>query len=81
MKILLCHEAVNKVNQELSIFAKLLPIPKDADSNHRRRRGLVNVGGDVLKFLFGVATTQQMQELHTTVEQIKTRDGEVIHAI
>lgn len=74
------HEAVNKVNQELSTLAKLLPIPKDADSHHRRR-GLINVGGDVLKFLFGVATTQQMQELHTIVEHIRTRDGEVIHAI
>jgi hypothetical protein len=75
------HAAVNNVNQELSTLAKLLPTAKDEDSNHRGRRGLINVGGDVLKFLFGVATTQQMQELHTTVEHIKTRDGEVIHAI
>jgi hypothetical protein len=72
------HEAVNKVNQELSTLAKLLPTPKDADSNHWRRRGLINVRRDVLKFLFWVATIQQMQELHTTVEHIKTRDGEVI---
>jgi hypothetical protein len=75
------HEAVNKVNRELFTLVKLLPTPKDADASHRRRRGLINVGGEVLKFLFGVATTQQMQELHTTVEQIKKRDGEVIHAI
>jgi hypothetical protein len=74
------HAAINKVNQELSTLIKLLPTPKDADSNHRRR-GLINLRGEVLKFLFGVATTQQMQELHTTVEHIMTRDGEVIHAI
>jgi hypothetical protein len=43
--------------------------------------GLINVGGDALKFLFGVATTQQLQDLHTTVENRKTRDGEVIHAV
>jgi hypothetical protein len=39
------------------------------------------VGGDILTFLFGVATTQQLQDLHTTAEGIKTRHGEVIHAV
>jgi hypothetical protein len=69
-------EDVNKVNQELFTLAKLLPFPKDVDSSHRRMRGLINV--DVLK-LFGVATTQQMQELHTTVEN--KHEGWRIHAI
>jgi hypothetical protein len=40
---------------------------------------LINL--DVLKFLFGVATIQQWQEVHITVEGIKTRDGEVIRAV
>jgi hypothetical protein len=60
------------VNQELFTLDKLLPTPKDANSNHRRRRGLINVGGDFLKLLFGVESTQQMQELYTTVKHIKT---------
>jgi hypothetical protein len=75
------HAAVDKEIQELYTFSKLLPGPKDTDSNHWKKRGLINIGGDALKFLFGVATTQQLQELHTTVENIKSRDGDVIHAI
>jgi hypothetical protein len=73
--------AVNKVNQEVFTFAKLLPTPQDGEARHRNKRGLVNIRGNVLKFLFGVATTQQLQELHTTVEAIQTRNGEVIHAV
>jgi hypothetical protein len=33
------HEAVNIINQELFTLAKLLPTPKDTNSNHRSRRG------------------------------------------
>jgi hypothetical protein len=67
------HEAVDKVNHELFTLAKCYPAP--------RMQTQITGEGEVLKFLFGVATTQRMQELHTTVEHIKTRDGEVIHAI
>jgi hypothetical protein len=74
------HVAVDKEIQELYTFSKLFPAPKDTDSSHRKKRGLINIG-DPLKFLFGVAITQQLQELHTTVENIKSRDGDVIHAI
>jgi hypothetical protein len=68
------------VTQELFTFSKLLPAPKKINLNHWKR-GLINVEGDALKFLFGVATTQQLQELHNTVEGIKARDSDVIHAI
>jgi hypothetical protein len=57
----------------------LLPTAKEADARHRKMRGLIKV--DVLKFLFGVATTQQLHDLHTTVEYLKTRYGEVIHSV
>jgi phage tail protein X len=73
--------AVNQVDQELSTLSKLLPIPKDADLIHRKKRGLINIGGEALKFLFGIATTQQLQELHATMESIRTREGDVIHAV
>jgi hypothetical protein len=75
------RRAINKVNQELLTFSKLLPPPKDGDSSHRKKRGLINIGGDILKFVFGLATMQQVQDLHATVEGIKTREGKVIHAV
>jgi hypothetical protein len=75
------HAAVNKVNQELSTLSKLLPTPRDAGVGHRRKKELINLGGEALKFLFGVATTQQLQDLHITVENIKNRECDVIHAI
>jgi hypothetical protein len=65
----------------LSTLSKLLPVPREANLLHRKKRGLVNIGGEALKFLFGIATTQQLQELHTTVESIKEREGDVIHAV
>jgi hypothetical protein len=60
--------AVNQVEQELSTLSKLLPVSKEADLTPRRKRGLINIGGEALTFLFGIATTQQLQELHDTVE-------------
>jgi ABC-type transporter Mla subunit MlaD len=41
----------------------------------------LNIGGEALKFLFGIATTQQLQELHDTVEGMKDREGDIIHAV
>jgi hypothetical protein len=75
------HGAVQKVNREMYNFEKLLPTPRDVGFSHRKKRGLVNIGGEILKFLFGVATTEQVQDIHDTIEGMKDRDGEVIDAI
>jgi hypothetical protein len=58
-----------------------LPAPRNTSTRPRRKRGLINLGGETLKFLFGVAATQQVQELDDVVENIKTTQGDVIHAI
>jgi hypothetical protein len=50
--------AVDQVKQELSTLSKLLPISDENGLTPRRKRGLLNVGGEVLKFLFGKVTTQ-----------------------
>jgi hypothetical protein len=73
--------AVDQVEQELSTISKLLPVSKETGLTPRRKRGLLNIGGEALKFLFGIATTQQLQELHDTIENIKTKEGGVIHAV
>jgi hypothetical protein len=51
------HEAVNKVNREWTDFGKLMPKPGDKELNQRTKRGLINFRGDLLKFIFDVATT------------------------
>jgi hypothetical protein len=69
------------VNQELFTFSKLLPAPRNTETGHRQKSGFIKISGDALKFLFRVATSQQVQELHVTVESIKDRDGDVIHEL
>ena len=53
---------------------KLLPVS-------RRKRGLLNFGGDVLNFLFGTATSAELQTLHQAVEVIKRRQVAMKHSI
>lgn len=55
------RDAVNKVNWELNTFEKLLPTPKDVELTLRQKTRLINFGGEIHKFLFGAATTEQMQ--------------------
>jgi hypothetical protein len=71
--------AVDQVGQDLSTLTKLLPVSKKTALTPREKRGLLNVGGEALKFLFGTATDPQLQELHYVVESIKPK-GDVIHA-
>jgi hypothetical protein len=57
--------AVNQVEQELSTLSKLLPVLKATDLTPRRKRGLMNIGGEAFKFLFGIATTQKCRNCMT----------------
>jgi len=52
-----------QLNSELADVEKLLPMT-------RRKRGLLNFGGEVLHFLFGTATSAEMQVLHQAIENI-----------
>ena len=47
----------------------------------RRKRGLLNFGGDLLHFLFGTATSAEMQVLHQTIESIKEQQATITHSI
>ena len=49
-----------QLNLELKDLEKLLPVSC-------RKRGLLNLGGDVLNFLFGTATSAELQTLHQAV--------------
>jgi uncharacterized protein YoxC len=62
-----------QLNLELKDLEKLLPV-------NRRKRGLLNLGGDVLNFVFGTATSAELQMLHQAVEVIKRRQVAMPHS-
>jgi len=46
-----------------------------------RRRGWINDGGSVLKTIFGVATIWDLGELHTMVDELHRKQGEIVHSM
>ena len=45
------------------------------------RRGFVNAGGSILKAIFGVATVWDLNELHTTVDELHRKQDEIVHSL
>jgi hypothetical protein len=45
------------------------------------RRGLINVGGSVLKALFGIATMMDLDKLHSTVDELHRKDYLIVHSL
>ena len=66
--------AVNSLESKLINLKRFLPKPE-------RRRGLLNVGGSILKLIFGTATVADLADLHTSVDALKQKQGEVLHAL
>ena len=46
-----------------------------------RRRGLLNVGGMVMKHVFGIATIADVHTLHEVVEALKQQNSDIAHSI
>ena len=63
-----------QLNLEFKDLEKLLPVS-------RRKRDLLNLGGDAPNFLFGTATSAELQTLHQAVEVIKRRQEAVTYSI
>jgi uncharacterized protein YoxC len=59
---------------ELKDLKKLLQVK-------RRKRGLINLGGDVLNFLFGTASSTELLALHRVIEGIKKQNDVMTHSI
>jgi superfamily I DNA and/or RNA helicase len=47
----------------------------------RHKRGIINFGGEVLNFLFGTATSAEMQTLHQVVEGIKKQQASITQSV
>jgi hypothetical protein len=76
--------SVSKIRQ-FELVLKLLE-PKLHDFHQilpqlERRRGLVNVGGSILKTLFGTATTADVQQLHGTLNGLKLQNSGITHSL
>jgi hypothetical protein len=45
------------------------------------RRGLVDIGGTVLKTIFGTATISDVQSLHGVINELKQRTSDITHSL
>jgi hypothetical protein len=63
-----------RLNVEFQGIEKLLPVT-------RQKRNLLNFGGNVLNFLFGTATSAELQNLHQVVEEVKLQQSSITHSI
>jgi hypothetical protein len=58
----------------LSAFNQIPP-PLD------HRRGLINLGGQALKLIFGTATISDVHELHNEFENLRERNDDIAHSL
>jgi hypothetical protein len=68
------HTVWNQLSLEFKDLEKLLPVT-------RRKRALLNLGGDILNFLFGTATNTDLQKLHQVIERIKLQQDVLTHSV
>jgi hypothetical protein len=45
------------------------------------RRGLLNLGGNILKFLFGSATVSDVHLFHVVVSDLQLKNSEIVHSL
>jgi len=65
---------LNTLELRLSNFQQLLP-------RLDRRRGLLNLDGTVLKTLIGIATLSDLDQLHGTINELKTGEAFIVHSL
>jgi hypothetical protein len=65
---------LSSLELRLSSFQQLLPLLD-------RRRGLINLGGTVLKTLFGTALLADLSQLHGIIDELKSKEAEIVHSL
>ena len=45
------------------------------------RRGLLNLGGNILKTIFGTATVSDVYELHGVLDDLQNRNSDIVHSL
>jgi hypothetical protein len=74
-------DEVHRVNMALEALEGKLEILKGFLPKAHRRRGFLDIGGSVLRVLFGVATVSDLSGLHDTVNTLNERQSAISHAI
>jgi hypothetical protein len=65
---------VQILEEKLHDFYQILPRPDP-------RRGLLNLGGNILKTIFGTATVSDVHELHGVLDDLQNRNSDIIHSL
>jgi hypothetical protein len=73
------HDITSELDNEIQNLERLLPY--NQVKTPRKRRGLVDFGGQVLKFLFGTATHSEVQDLQSIVSKCEGQSEDTIHAL
>jgi len=67
-------DLLNALESRLANFQQLLP-------RLDRRRGLLNLGGNVLKTLFSTATLSDLKQLHGAIDELKSKEADIVHSL
>jgi hypothetical protein len=65
---------LNTLEDKLYNFRQILP---KLDS----RRSLLSFGGTILKALFGTATIADVHQLHKTLDNLQSRNSDIVHSL
>ena len=67
-------ELFAQILEKLHDFYQILPRPDP-------RRGLLNLGGNILKTIFGTATVSDVHELHGVLHDLQNRNSDIVHSL
>ena len=70
----------NDVHQPSTTHANMSTTSQHKHHHKRSKRGLLNVGGKVLNWLFGVATTEQLDRYKSTLQEVVGNQKSIAHA-
>jgi hypothetical protein len=73
------HDITTELDNEVQHLERLLSY--NLATTPRKRRGLIDFGGQVLKFLFGTATHSEVQDLQSIVSKYEDQGDDTIHAL
>jgi tetrahydromethanopterin S-methyltransferase subunit B len=65
---------VETLEAKLQTFHQVLP-------RLDKRRGLINFGGNVLKFLFGTAVVTDVHQLHESLDELQSRNSDLVYSL
>jgi hypothetical protein len=70
------NNLLNSLEEKLTACESLLPRSKSKYS-----RGLFDMGGKMLKYVFGVATVQAMQHVSSIVKELDLKQDQISHSV